>query len=105
MRKDLIILGLFVLAVLLPSCRPPAAEAPVYPETRKSDQVDDYFGTPVADPYRWLEDDRSAETEAWVEAQNAVTIGTLENIPFREKIRTQLLEIWNYPRDGSPFRG
>jgi prolyl oligopeptidase len=104
MRKELIILGLFILAVLLPACRPPAAEAPVYPETRKTDVADDYFGTLVADPYRWLEDDRSAETEAWVEAQNTVTFGYLDQIPFREKIRARLLEIWNYPRYGSPFR-
>ena len=75
-----------------------------YPVTRKADQVDDYFGTKVADPYRWLEDDRSAETAKWVEAQNAVTFNYLGKIPFREALRKRLTEIYNYPRYSSPMR-
>lgn len=75
-----------------------------YPETRKSDHVDVYFGVEVPDPYRWLEDDNSAETAAWVEARNEVTFAYLENIPFRDKIRDRLTEIWDYPRYSSPFR-
>ena len=75
-----------------------------YPETKKVDQADDYFGTAVADPYRWLEDDNAADVKAWVEAQNDVTFAYLEQIPYREKIRQRLLEIYNYPRYSSPFR-
>ncbi|HEX8425917.1 prolyl oligopeptidase family serine peptidase [Hymenobacter sp.] len=74
----------------------------LYPETRKSDQVDDYFGTPVPDPYRWLEDPDSPETKAWVTAQNKVSFGYLEQIPFRTKIRERLTTIWNYERFGVP---
>ncbi len=75
-----------------------------YPVARQVDTVDDYFGTRVADPYRWLENDTSAETAEWVKAQNAVTQAYLEKIPFREKIRERLTRIWNYPRFGVPFR-
>ncbi|UFP93248.1 prolyl oligopeptidase family serine peptidase [Gloeobacter morelensis] len=75
-----------------------------YPPTRRDDQVDDYHGTPVADPYRWLENIESAETKAWVEAQNRVTFGFLEAIPEREAIRERLTDIWNYERYGTPFR-
>lgn len=75
-----------------------------YPETRKSDQVDEYFGTKVADPYRWLEDDNSAETKDWVIAQNKVTFGYLEQIPFRNKWFQRLEEVNNYPKYSSPTR-
>ena len=61
-----------------------------YPPTRKADNIDTYFGTTVPDPYRWLEDDRSSETAAWVKAQNEVTFGYLEKIPFRNAIKTRL---------------
>ena len=74
-----------------------------YPETRMTDTVDTYFGTEVADPYRWLENDTSAETEAWVTAQNEVTNAYLAKIPYREQIRERLTELWNYPRYGVPF--
>ncbi|UOG75340.1 prolyl oligopeptidase family serine peptidase [Hymenobacter tibetensis] len=73
-----------------------------YPATRKADQVDDYFGTPVPDPYRWLENPDSPETKAWVEAQNKTSFGYLEKIPFRDKIRERLTTIWNYERFGVP---
>ncbi len=73
-----------------------------YPETRKSDVVHEYHGTKVPDPYSWLEDDNSAETKAWVEAQNKVTFGYLESIPEREKIKARLTELWNYERFGVP---
>jgi prolyl oligopeptidase len=66
--------------------------------------VDDYSGTKVADPYRWFEDDKSEATAKWVEAQNTVTFDYLAKIPFREKIRTRLTEIYNYPRYSAPFR-
>jgi prolyl oligopeptidase len=75
-----------------------------YPETRKGDVVDTYFGTEVADPYRWLEDDRSEETENWVKAQNEVTFAHLESIPYRETIEKRLTELWNYEKISAPFK-
>ncbi|QDA59825.1 prolyl oligopeptidase family serine peptidase [Hymenobacter jejuensis] len=73
-----------------------------YPKTRKTDHTDDYHGTPVADPYSWLENLDSPETKAWVEAENKVTFGYLEKIPFRDRIRDRLTKIWNYERFGVP---
>lgn len=75
-----------------------------YPQTRKATQVDDYKGTKVDDPYRWLEDDRSAETAEWVKAQNKVSFGYLEQIPFRNQVKQRLEKIFNYPKFGAPFR-
>jgi prolyl oligopeptidase len=78
---------------------------PNYPETRKDTTViDDYHGTKVADPYRWLEDDNSDETKAWVKAQNKVTFDYLDKIPFRKTIHDRLKKIWNYEKYGSPFK-
>ncbi|WP_237055111.1 prolyl oligopeptidase family serine peptidase [Microbulbifer sediminum] len=74
-----------------------------YPQTRKGEVIDTYFGTEVADPYRWLEDDRSEETGAWVEAQNAVTFEYLESIPYRETLKQRLESLWNYEKVGRPF--
>lgn len=74
-----------------------------YPETKQGAQVDTYFGTQVADPYRWLEDDTSTETAAWVQAQNKVTFDFLEQIPFRADIREKLAQAWNFERVGAPF--
>src|SRR5687767_898786 len=76
----------------------------VYPESKKVDQVDDYFGTKVADPYRWLEDDRTPEVQSWIEAQNKVTFAYLDRIPYREKLKARLTELYNYPRISAPFR-
>ena len=75
-----------------------------YPQTRKSDQTDDYHGTKVADPYRWLEDDRSAETGEWVKAQNKVTFGYLEGIPYRKQLQDRLEQVYNYPKYSAPSR-
>ncbi len=76
-----------------------------YPATRKDTAVaDDYFGTKIKDPYRWLEDDQSAETKDWVQKQNIVTFGYLGQIPYREKIRKRLEQIWNYEKYGTPFK-
>ena len=74
-----------------------------YPETKKVDTVDVYFGDTVPDPYRWLEDDRSAETADWVKAENKLTFGYLDQIAFRDKLKNRLTEIWNYEKTGSPF--
>lgn len=76
-----------------------------YPEVRKDNTViDDYFGTKVADPYRWLEDDNSEETAQWVEAQNNTTFSYLAQIPFRNDIRERLEKLYNYERYSTPFR-
>lgn len=75
-----------------------------YPQTRKDNTVDTYFGTAVPDPYRWLEDDRSAETAAWVKAQNEVTNNCIAQIPFRDAIKKRLEQLWNYERISAPFK-
>ena len=75
-----------------------------YPDTRKTDQTDDYFGTKVSDPYRWLEDDRSEETKAWVIAENKVTTDYIAQIPFRDAIKKRLTELWNYAKYSAPFK-
>ena len=75
-----------------------------YPETKSVDTVDTYFGTDIKDPYRWLEDDRSAETEAWVKTQNEVTFGYLDTIPFRKELKERLEKMWNYEKISAPFK-
>lgn len=75
-----------------------------YPETKKGNQVDSFFGTKVADPYRWLEDDLSAETKNWVTAENKVTSDYLNQIPFRGKLKEQLTALWNYEKFSAPFK-
>lgn len=75
-----------------------------YPPTRTVAQTDNYHGTDVADPYRWLENDTDPEVEAWVKAQNAVTFDYLNTIPYRKAIETRITELMNYPKLGSPFR-
>ena len=81
-----------------------AAESLTYPQTRKGDVVDNYHGTMVPDPYRWLEDDNAEETKAWVKAQNAVTFAYLDTIPERKPIRERLTKLWNFERFGVPFK-
>ncbi len=75
-----------------------------YPETKKVEHADEYFGTKVSDPYRWLEDDRAEDTKDWVQRQVAFTNDYLAKIPFRDEIRTQLKDIWNYEKIGAPFK-
>jgi prolyl oligopeptidase len=75
-----------------------------YPDTKKVDQEDNYFGTIIKDPYRWLEDDNSTKTKAWVREENKVTEDYLSKIPFRQKIKDRLQELWNYTKYGSPFK-
>ena len=69
-----------------------------YPETPKDQVSDDYFGTSVSDPYRWLENDTAKDVEAWVKAENAVTFGYLNAIPFRSKVRDRYEELINYEK-------
>ena len=75
-----------------------------YPKSKKVDTVTNYFGTPIQDPYRWLEDDRSAETGTWVNAQNEITFNYLDQIPFRNKIKNRMEAIWNYERISAPSK-
>ena len=75
-----------------------------YPETKKVEHTDEYFGTKVEDPYRWLEDDMAEDTKDWVQREVAFTNIYLANIPFREELRSQLKDIWNYEKIGAPFK-
>src|SRR5688572_25965015 len=75
-----------------------------YPPARKGDQVDDYHGTKVADPYRWLEELDSEETKAWVEAQNKLSFGFLAGIPARGPLKERITKLWNYEKYGIPFK-
>ncbi|MEA3446803.1 MAG: prolyl oligopeptidase family serine peptidase [Bacteroidota bacterium] len=100
---------LIILTIAFMSCSAPSDKAKQaqkfnYPETKKVDTVDTYFGTEVADPYRWLEDDNSEETKAWVKAQNKVTFGYLDEIPFRNKIKERLTTVWDYEKISAPFK-
>lgn len=95
------------LAMILFSCSTQKVSQKMnwqYPETKKVDQIDVYFGEKVADPYRWLEDDRSAETESWVKSQNALTFDYLNKIPLRDQLKNRLTELWNYEKISAPFK-
>jgi len=102
MHNKILAFIILLAIIFLPACQKQAKLT--YPVTNKVDQVDDYFGTQVADPYRWLEDENSEEVKQWVEEQNKLTFSYLENIPFREKIRQRITDVYNYPRYSSPFR-
>ena len=105
MKKSIIMAGLIAGAsasACLVGCNSQAKLN--YPETKMVDTVDVYFGTEVADPYRWLEDDNSAETAEWVDAQNAVTNSYLEQIPFRSKLKEKLTALSNYEKMGTPWK-
>ncbi len=80
------------------------ADRLTYPVARKTDQTDTYHGTTVTDPYRWLEDDRSAETADWVKAENKVTFDYLARIPYRKQLQSRLEQIYNYPKYSAPSR-
>ncbi len=98
--------SVFSFLAFLLACKQPESrqEQIVYPETQKVDSVDQYPGTTVADPYRWLEDDTSVATEDWVDRQNQLTFDYLSKIPYRDKMKERLTEIFNYPRFSSPYR-
>jgi prolyl oligopeptidase len=97
-RPALILFALLVMTLLSAAQTSPL----VYPQARRSDQVDDYHGTKVADAYRWLEDTDSAETKAWVEAEDKLTFSYLEQIPYRQAIHDRLTKLWNYERFSVP---
>ena len=104
MNKKLIIPILFA-SIILVSCKVIKQRNidVKYPETAKNPIVDTIFKTAVIDNYRWLEDDRSKETESWVKAENKVTFNYLNKIPYREQLKERLLELWNYEKVGTPF--
>jgi prolyl oligopeptidase len=95
-----LLFAIFIVAIL-PAC---VAKTIKYPETNKLDIVDDYHGTLVADPYRWLEDPNAEETRAWVRAQNEVTFPYLKSLPGRDRIENRLTTLWDYPRYGTPAK-
>ncbi len=96
--------GGFLLTGMFTSAAPVGAQTLQYPAARKSDVVDDYHGTRVPDPYRWLEDPDSPESRTWIEAENRLTAAYLAEIPARSTIRERLTKLWNYPKYGAPFR-
>ena len=100
------ILPIVMASAILVSCKEEMKQRNIevtYPETTKKPVIDTLFGTAVVDNYRWLEDDRSKETEEWVKAENEVTFNYLEKIPYREQLKSRLSEILNYERIGTPY--
>ncbi|MFN8888515.1 MAG: S9 family peptidase, partial [Cyclobacteriaceae bacterium] len=100
-------LQIAVLATLLVAACSPAEKKKsliTYPVSEKGTVVDTLFGTMVADPYRWMEDDTAAATANWVKAQNDVTFGFLDKIPYREALKTRLQALYNYERLSAPFK-
>lgn len=93
---------LLLISIAATSCIRP--QKPVYPETKKVDSIDVYFETKIPDPYRWLENDTSAATAAWIEAQNKVTAKYLEAIPFHRKLLKQITTLSDYERIGLPVK-
>ncbi|MDC1237223.1 prolyl oligopeptidase family serine peptidase [Polaribacter sp.] len=106
MHTKFLISVLFVSAIFV-SCQEenqPNNKNLKYPKTTKTPVIDTLFGTAVTDNYRWLEDDRSAETEDWVKAENKVTFDYLSKIPYREQLKDRLTELWNYEKVGTPYK-
>ena len=101
MKKTTIMLLLATPILITMSCNTSKVK---YPKSKKVDVVDEYFGVKVADPYRWLEDDKSPEVAEWVKQQNEVTFSYLNAIPYRNKIKERLTSIWNYSSMGTPFK-
>jgi prolyl oligopeptidase len=98
---------LFSIILLATACNQKSAtvqEQLTYPYSIKSDHQDNYFGTEVADPYHWLENENSDTTSQWVDKQNEVTFAYLDKIPFRKQIKDRLTQLWNYPKFGAPFK-
>jgi prolyl oligopeptidase len=89
---------------LAPVFAPAAAQKLAYPQTKKVDQIDTFFGVKVEDPYRWLEEETSPETTQWVEAENKVTFGYLDRIPYRDALKARLSKLQNYARFSAPSR-
>jgi prolyl oligopeptidase len=105
MKKTILILPVIALAACSTQQVSTNEEQVIaYPKTKKVDTTDNYHGTKISDPYRWLEDDNSTETAEWVKSENQVTFDYLTKIPFREKIRERLKENWNFEKVSAPFK-
>ena len=102
MKNPIVIL--FVSAFIIIILHQKAPEELRYPITPRGTVLDTYFDTTISDPYRWLEDDYSKKTKAWVTKQNAFTNAYMRKIPYRRKIEKRLTEIWDYPSQGMPFK-
>lgn len=101
------LIPLFFLFSLIISCKQKIKKEPIsvtYPNTKKVDTTTNYFGIVVKDPYRWLEDDRSPETEQWVQKQNKISFNYLNQIPFKDTLKKRLEKLWNYEKVGAPFK-
>ena len=96
-------LSLILTVIAMSSVHLGNAQELKYPETKKGQVVDQFFGESVPDPYRWLENDLAADTKSWVVAQNKVTYDYLAQIPYRDQLKQQLTDIWNYEKVGTPF--
>jgi len=102
--KTINCLSAAVLICSFACAQPMNTQKLTYPATKKVDTADTYFGTVVPDPYRWLEDDRAADTKAWVKAENKVTQAYLSQIPYRDALRKRLEQLWNYEKYSAPFK-
>ncbi|MFY0628832.1 MAG: S9 family peptidase [Flavobacteriaceae bacterium] len=101
-----VIFPVFCAAIIFTACKEESNQRDItvsYPETTKKPVVETYFDTEVTDNYRWLEDDRSKETEDWVKTENQVTFNYLEKVPYREQLKDRLSELWNYEKITAPF--
>ncbi|MCK0158771.1 prolyl oligopeptidase family serine peptidase [Cellulophaga sp. F20128] len=104
MKKSIVLLLAVLIFTACDSTSKKEAIMVHYPTSNKVDTITNYFGTKVVDSYRWLEDDRSAATEAWVKEQNKTTFGYLDKIPFRNNLKQRLEKLWNYEKLGAPFK-
>tara|TARA_Y100000766_G_scaffold281296_2_gene292590 strand:+ start:2246 stop:4399 length:2154 start_codon:yes stop_codon:yes gene_type:complete len=104
MKKLLFIVCIFNILFSCNEIQKKTNSSVIYPETLKIEVVDNYFDIDVIDPYRWLEDDRSKETEAWVKAENKTTFAYLNNISFRSDLKKRLEHLWNYEKISAPFK-
>ena len=103
-KKTLFILCIFSILLSCNNNPKKVKTTLIYPFTEKKEVVDNYFDTVVKDPYRWLEDDRSEETESWVKAENETTFAYLNNISFRSDLKKRLEYLWNYEKISAPFK-
>ena len=107
MNRSLFLLAVALVLAFTPTTTNGLAQEPMeYPETKRGQEVDDFFGTSVADPFRWLEDDvrESDEVADWVEAQNKVTNKVIQELPYRAEIESRLTKLWDYEKYGVPFK-
>ena len=103
-KKSLFILWMFSTLLSCSNPQKNVKETMIYPITEKKDVVDNYFDIEVKDSYRWLEDDRSKETESWVKAENETTFAYLNNISFRSDLKKRLEYLWDYEKISAPFK-